>query len=315
MMNRILDFYFELPHDKSLGIFSKAFNRMSARILKRVLDRTVPPYFLRTMDQFPSGINQQPRDKKIIVSLTSFPARIEDLWIVIECLFRQSYQADKIILWLARPQFEGIDLPQSLVIQQKRGLEIRFVDEDLRSHKKYYYALKEYKTELVITVDDDVFYHKDTIKELKKYYDFFPYCVIANRGHLIKAKAQSDEISPYRKWQHNAKNLEPSYLLVPTGVGGVLYPPGSLSQEVYNKEVFLKLCPMADDLWLKVSSLLNSKKVFITPRYKQEFITVGKTQKNKLVTSNSLNGGNDQQLRAVLDHFQLGNLEKFRDQN
>lgn len=312
MMNTLLDIYFKLPHDKTLGILTKAFNRVVAKILKRVLDRTVPSYFLKTVDQFPSGINHIARDKKVIVSLTSFPARIDDLWIVIECLFRQTYQADKIILWLARPQFEGLELPENLLNQQKRGLDIRFIDEDLRSHKKYYYALKEYHKDLVITVDDDVFYPQDTFKELKKYNDLFPNCVVANRGHLIKFKNNSSMILPYKKWQHNAKIGEASFFLVPTGVGGVLYPPGALSEEVFNKEVFIKKCFMADDLWLKISSLLNGKMVFITPRYKQEFITVGRTQENKLVTSNSLNGGNDQQLRAVLDHYQLRNLAKFR---
>ena len=38
--------------------------------------------------------------------------------------------------------------------------------------------------------------------------------------------------------------------IFPTGVGGVLYPPGSLSPAVLDKETFRALCPRADDLWL-----------------------------------------------------------------
>ena len=68
-------------------------------------------------------------------------------------------------------------------------------------------------------------------------------------------------------------------------------------------------------MWLKVGSLLTSTKVQITPNYRQEFITVGKTQNNKLVTSNSLNGGNDEQMKRILEYFKLGNLEQFKEKN
>jgi len=55
--------------------------------------------------------------------------------------------------------------------------------------------------------------------------------------------------------------------------------------------------------------------VLVTSNYRQEFITVGKTQNSKLVTSNSLNGGNDEQLKRTLEYFNLGNLGQFRDKD
>lgn len=61
------------------------------------------------------------------------------------------------------------------------------------------------------------------------------------------------------------------------------------------------------------SSFLNNHKVSITPHYSQEFVTIGKTQNSKLVTSNSLNGGNDLQFKKTLEHFNLGNLEQYRN--
>ena len=88
------------------------------------------------------------QQKEIVISLTSFPGRIADVWIVIECLFRQTYKADKIILWVDKERFNVEDLPSRLKAQMKRGLEIRLV-EDLRSHTKYYYALKEYNNSLL----------------------------------------------------------------------------------------------------------------------------------------------------------------------
>ena len=313
-MNKILGVYNALPHDNALGIVTKAFNRLVARILKRVLDATVPNYFLKTQHQFPSGINTETREKQVVISLTSFPARVDDLWIVIECLFRQTYKPDKIILWLAKEQFVGQDLPDRLKEQTKRGLEIKFVDEDLKSHKKYFYAFSQFKNSLIITVDDDVYYHKDTIYELIRGYDTHPNCVIANRAHSINFNTKN-EILSYRPWDINKKSKKTSKLYVPTGVGGVLYPPNSYAESIFDKDTFIKLCPRADDMWLKVNTLLAHTSVFITDRFVSEFITVGNTQKEKLVSGNSRGGGNDQQLKAVLNHYNLGNLEKFRKED
>jgi hypothetical protein len=314
MMNTILNLYFKLPHDRSLGIVTKIINRLAARLIKRLLDRTVPNYFIKTQEKYPIGINQLPRDEVVIVSLTSFPGRIDDVWIVIECLFRQTYKADKILLWLSSSQFEGIELPKKLLEQQDRGLEICFVSDDIRSHKKYYYALKKFSDNIIITVDDDVYYQNEVLEKLMIYHTKFPNQVIGNRGHEILFDS-SNNILPYRNWLHNVKKNISSFLFVPTGVGGVLYPPKSLTKELLNVEKIKELCFHADDLWLKVGSLVTNSKVYITKYYRQEFITVGKTQKNKLVTFNSLNGGNDSQFIAVLDHFKMGNLEKYKKSN
>jgi hypothetical protein len=298
-MNSVLKVYFKLPHDKSFGVFSKVINRLIAKALKIYLDRKVPSFFLKTQDQFKIGINQEKKNHNIIVSLTSFPGRITDVWIVIECIFRQSIKADKIILWLSKSQFEGLDLPKNLLEQVDRGLEINFVDYDLRSHKKYYYALEKYADSIIITIDDDVYYHENVLSTLYESYVKHPNCVIANRAHKITFDEKTGVILPYQKWQHNIKEDAPSFLYVPTGVGGVLYPPKSLSNKLLNPDVIKNICFHADDLWLKAGSLIADTKVITTKFYKQEFITIGKTQNSKLVTSNSLNGGNDIQIKKI----------------
>ena len=85
------------------------------------------------------------RKKKIVVSLTTFPARIDECYFAIKSLMIQSYPADRIILWLAKNQFPDEKLPSKYDKLIARGLEVRYCEEDLRSHKKYYYALQEQK--------------------------------------------------------------------------------------------------------------------------------------------------------------------------
>jgi hypothetical protein len=310
-MNKLLNIYFKLPHDKALGIITKAFNRLVARIIKRVLDITVPRYFLKTQGQFPNGLNAEKRDKEVIVSFTSFPGRIQDVWIVVECLFRQTFKADKIILWLSQSQFEGIEIPELLVEQQRRGLEIRFVEDDMMSHKKYIYALNEFKNEYVITVDDDLYYDNRLIENLIQLKSKYPNLLPTNRAHLIQFEANK-EISLYSKWYHNYATEKPSTQLVPTGGFGTLYEYNQLHSTFDDAILIKDLVPHADDLWLKIQSLLKNVGIVTNNKYNKDPITVKSSQLEKLVSTNVINGGNDLQLRKALDYFNLGNLEHFR---
>ena len=54
---------------------------------------------------------------QLIVSLTSYPARIHMIHNVIESLINQTYNADKIILWLNPESFPSkeTDLPSQLL--------------------------------------------------------------------------------------------------------------------------------------------------------------------------------------------------------
>lgn len=90
--------------------------------------------------------------EEVIVSLTTFPARINKVYITIETIFQQETLPNRIILWLANKQFpRGLyALPQRLLNMQQKGLEIRFC-EDIRSYKKYYYSIKNNPVDVIGT--------------------------------------------------------------------------------------------------------------------------------------------------------------------
>lgn len=246
------------------------------------------------------------KKKKLIVSLTTFPARIDIVPLVIESIFLQSIQPDKVILWLAKSQFPSEkELPNKLLEQKNRGLEIRFCD-DLKPHKKYYYTLKEYQDDIIITLDDDVFYPPFLLKTLYNLYQEHPNCIACTRGHYITFD-NNNQIKPYKEWITLRENrpIEPSELILPTGVGGVLYPPNTLDEEIFNKENIKKLCLKADDLWLKIMALKKGTKVVITRENFYKFITVNKTQTNALSHSNLDGGENDKQLAKILNYYEV----------
>lgn len=243
-------------------------------------------------------------EDNIIISLTSFPARIDSVWICIESLFNQDIKFDKIILWLAKTQFKSLnELPETLKHQMKKGLEIRFCD-DLKSHKKYYYTMLEYPNSLIITVDDDVFYPKYTISKLYNLYRKNKGCICCNRAHKIKING--DSILSYNDWEYCSRISEIKKKdLVPTGVGGVLYPPNSLNNEVFKKEKFMNICFYADDLWLKSMATLNNTYVIKTKDFPQNLFTIKNTQKNALSQLNVDENKNDNQFINILNEYDL----------
>jgi hypothetical protein len=295
--------YFGLPNLKYPILFQKGFNRAYLIFFKRFFTKNLE----KEINDFKKleiyGVNTEKRDFVIDVSLTSFPARIEEISQTIETIFFQSVKADTITLWLSLNQFPNQQIPHSLELQKKRGLNIEFVEDDLRSHKKYFYAFKKQKNNLVITFDDDVFYPKNTIESLIIAHIKYPNVVICNRGHKINF--HKGIVLDYKNWSHNYFSKKPSSSAVPTGVGGVLYPPSSYHQDIFDVDTFKKISFYADDLWLKIHTLRKGTKVMSLRTYSRDFINVGKTQNFKLVQHNSLEGGNDTQFKNLLEYYQI----------
>lgn len=247
------------------------------------------------------GINTKHRDKKIIASLTSFPKRINTVWLTIETLLNQTMKPDSIILWLAKEQFDGIDsLPENLKILQSRGLTIRFCD-DLRSHKKYYYAMSENPDDIVILFDDDMFYPRDTIKKLYDLHRKFPDDICSINTQVMSGGFESMP-STWRNPFINEKINSSDKVQVFTGSGS-LFPPGVLDKEVFNKSAIMKLCPYADDLWLTFMAYKNNTRISSVNKWRSFPVTIYSTGESSLWYINSQEGKNDEQWKNLLSHY------------
>ncbi len=254
--------------------------------------------------EIPKGfLNTQSREKKIIVSLTTYDKRFDAVPYAIGTIMHQTMKPDKIIVYMDKSNAGR--LPERLKRQEATGVEIRYV-EDLGPHTKYYYAMQEYPEDIVITVDDDLFYRLDLIEKLYVSYVRFPACVSA----MIAEKITFDEaggIKPYNEWlrydEGYGEKGSPSMKLSAMGAGGVLYPPHCMIDEVFNKERFMRLCPKADDLWLKVMQALSGTAVVLAGDERHPPIEVGAVQKYGLRNTNIENNGNDVQMEAILEVY------------
>ena len=279
-------------------IFHKLYKRLLNISIKREQDRI---HNWNDNSTLSYGLNRSPRETKVIVSMTSFAKRLSEIHICLKSLINQSVKADRLIVWLG-PDVRETDITEEMHLLEQYGVEYVFVPLDLKPHKKYYYAMQQYPDAIIITVDDDVVYADDTIESLLKTHQKYPKAVCARRVHYMAVKDNC--ILPYNEWKQDCRDVKKtSYRLMPTGVGGVLYPPRLLSSEVLNLENIQSLCLNADDIWLKWMELLNHIPVVWTPCLMTLPLVIDSAQEIALFKSNVNQNFNDECISKLLEVY------------
>ncbi|MGX5829872.1 acyltransferase family protein [Mesorhizobium sp. 43Arga] len=232
----------------------------------------------------------------LIVSLTSYPKRFPTLHLTLRCLLSQTVAPDRVILWVTAE--DGAQLPASVTDLKLQGLEVRFC-KDIRSYKKIIPTLLAFPAAYIVTADDDVYYSRRWLEQLVARAG--EKTVVCHRGHSV-AFDDAGRIEPYSKWSFDV--TETVGMLFPTGVGGVLYGPKSLSPETVDEDKFTDLCPQGDDIWLFWMGRRVGSKYIKTKNRWVELPWKG-SQVSALHLTNVGSGMNDEQIQKVTSHFGL----------
>lgn len=250
-----------------------------------------------------NGTSSSKRKQKIIVSLTTYPKRIDTIWLTIETLMRQSVKPDEIILWLANSQFKnGMNsLPETLLCLQNRGLTIRFCD-DLRSHKKYYYTLQEYPQDLIILADDDMFYPKDTIQKLLKLHKKWPEDICCITAQVMEPSFQAPPSSWRNPRLDEHKLQHTDRIQVFTG-SGTLIPSNALHPDTFDQDQLQRLCFHADDLWITFMAHRNGTRITTLKKWRPFPVSIYGTAEGSLYYINAEGKQNDVQWQNLLDYY------------
>lgn len=242
---------------------------------------------------------------QIIVSLTSYGNKLQLLYLTIESLLRQTVKPNKIILWLDQSKYSTYEsIPVALHRQEERGLEIKLC-EDVRSYTKLVPALLAYPNDVIISADDDIIYPIDFVERLYRAYQKDSSKIYFYRGHYILFNEDGTPRS-YLEWvAKGAKGCD--IYNFPTGVSGIIYPPHCYHEDMTNKDLFLKLCPHADDVWFKAMTMLKGTlcEQIPTPHFDSLFIPLDIDEASSLQNINVVNGGNDKQIKAVFDYYNI----------
>lgn len=204
---------------------------------------------------------------KLFVTVASYPPRFPTLALTLRALLDQTVQADGLLLWV--PPGSAAQLPAEVRALEQFGLVINEAPEDLRSFNKIVHALKHYSDATLIIADDDTNYPGDWLEGLVEASRSLPGAIVCNW-----AKHVSD--APPPKWRTATDTA--GGVLMAIGVGGVVYPPGSLHPDVTRSDIFGAICP-SDDIWLGWMAHLHGTPVRWSGRNGANWITWRHSQK------------------------------------
>lgn len=241
----------------------------------------------------------------VIVSLTSFGRRVQKniVYYTIISILQQKVRPDKIVLWIDELKWNEDNLPKKLRSLRKYGVEISYC-EDVRSYTKLVPSLIKYPQSTIITVDDDLIYPDNTLEQLITEHKNYPndiICLYAKEPIMTNGVPLN-----YKEWKI-LNESESGKLIFPIGAAGVLYPPRCLHPDTCNKELFIKLSPLADDIWFWFCGLRNNTNKIFIPRkdVSISFYMLYQylNQGSSLTHANKHQGKNDEQLKNILMYY------------
>jgi hypothetical protein len=214
---------------------------------------------------------------KILLTFTTTYERLPILEYTYKSLLKQELSADFIYLNLSKePYLKDSGCKKIPEWLKNSPIKVNFV-ENTGSYRKLLPILSMAGSDdFIITVDDDVIYSNDFIKNLVEKAEKYP-------NQIICARARKMKTNFLGKWQNYlnwpiVKKEEIGLDLLPIGVGGVLYRKKLLDIDFINDRNFLKLAPTNDDLWFKVASLRKKTSVAVFPDIEKNYLFLQHTQ-------------------------------------
>tara|TARA_B100001093_G_C26858909_1_gene1028853 strand:+ start:1196 stop:2014 length:819 start_codon:yes stop_codon:yes gene_type:complete len=240
----------------------------------------------------------------VIVSLTAIESRLDNLHLVLKSIWDNPDIPKSIVLNL-HLRFEN-KLPHTLSELQGTHFEIHYTELDC-PHAKLIPSLKRFPNDCIISCDDDLLYQKNWLKLLYETHLKHPKAIITNQSRIISFD-NAQNILPYTQWRTSYNPSIQSEALLPIGSSGTLYPQASLNHEVLNEELFLKLCPKADDLWFKMMSYLNQTESILAENRPKPALPIIGSQQISLSSTNIKEDQNRVQWLALSKHFKVNRL-------
>lgn len=304
---RMRDFFME-----KTGLFSvkaKLKNFMSLRYL--VFSDWLKKIRIRkAIKQMQNGLLMSNISKDdIICSITSYGKRVCDaLPYMLYSLLTQTRLPKKVVVYLDNEHWNDEQLPSLLKKLQRVGVEFYYC-EDIRSYKKLIPALRMFPDNPIITLDDDFYYYPQYIEDMTRAYEQSDKQTVLGQWGCIPEK-KDDKYIPYNEWKDCKYGDEHS----PISFFGCCccYPPHIFDEEILKSDIFMKLCPTADDIWFwAMEERQHIRRAYIEPHgfglniYVNRIEEYDLSLQSTLMYINGALGKNNQQLQDVLQYYNL----------
>lgn len=200
------------------------------------------------------------RSRRLLVSLASTPLHLPGVFAVLQSILKQTLKPDGIVLWLAEADFPQklAALPEELRSMVSAGrLVVKWYKDDLKSHNKYFHALRAYPEAVIVAIEDNILYEPGVLQALQESCMLYPGAVSAARARLI-CFSRDGKLLPMKFWPEEGAAVlhESAMQLWADGSAAVLYPPHLFPPELLDAALIKKICPANADLWLKVMQVM-----------------------------------------------------------
>jgi len=267
------------------------------------------------MFNFLQSIFSKKERNDVVVSFTTIPSRIAVMEPCIKSLINQTIAPSSIVLWLCQDEYFGKNaiskdsVPEYVLDYEKKGLVTIKWTKNIGPFTKLIPALSEFPDKKIVTADDDTIYPRNWLKELINVSDKNPGVIVCHRGAEMLLSDDGSALDSYNSWPEFT-SIVSGMNLFPTGKDGVLYPPSSFSNEVFNEATFKKLTPFNDDIWFKSMSLINDVSCIKVKAIHGDYKIIIGSDLVELQNQNVAQNMNDGYLSNVFDKYKLGKLLK-----
>lgn len=132
-------------------------------------------------------------EKRVVVSLTTIPDRIQDIKYTIVSLIKQTVKPDEIALNIPYRTLKGKEYQIPPQLERLPLLKIYRLEEDLGPATKLLPTLKrEHPDTQIIVADDDVVYSPMFIEKLKEASDRYPENAVTTFGKKLRYRGQNE---------------------------------------------------------------------------------------------------------------------------
>ena len=215
----------------------------------------------------------------IYISLTSIFQRQHTLFKCLTSILRLHLRPTKCFIYLSEEPYlidKGFKNKEITNDNLKKILEnnifqVKWV-KNTGPYRKLIPLLKEKWDEncLIFTFDDDLILHP----QILSYYmnDFIKYrCCISYRGF----NTTINNIDEFNYSNRTKQSTRSKFNFANSGVGMITHPAFFHKEDlILNEDIFLKICPTADDLWYYICRVLNNIPTIIVP-YENRLFSVG----------------------------------------
>ena len=194
-------------------------------------------------------------DKRVVVSLTTSPKRIEQIKPVIDCMMNQTKKPDLIYLNLPKVFLRNNTIFKSELpefITSNKLVKVNFCDDIGPATKIIPTVYNETDDETyILSIDDDIYYPPYIIESYLYYSDIFPDSIISGRSYMYNNSPEQLKI--YNKMKEKIPEFKGFLSDLLEGFSGVLYQRKFFTMPFlsdFYKYLYVNSCKFGDDFYL-----------------------------------------------------------------